>query len=595
MELVSLQISGFRYYDINTQLNFKDEHDNLIFETDGDKKRFLFEAILGVLFGFTAKEKSFFRGDTETVKIFTGMLTLELDERTMIIERDFETDFVACILADPQNVKPIFQGKDYVDSGFERPYLHMLKSIFPIIDKNLFLEIGYEGSKNNRTNLSDLLNTLNLLLTPNFKITSIRKKSLEWAEIIRSKGKSPLEIESVEDLLESLEYKKKLIRQVKEIDQSIKMLNRDCDKFTLLTEKIKGRLTSSQSNEIMLNEKYPHLIHTNPLQLRADVLLWKSLRKIERKNRIEINTIREKKKKILDKIGADFADYKTLPESFNKELEHFKTLLKNTEMRKKTLAGYREEVEDIEKEVERKKNNKRLQLILLPPAIFLLSLFVFNFNWILIIPESLLVILIILLFYSHRNQKLKSHTVSIEEETHIIQKKIHDAEQEIKELKNKFPVLEDLENLNVHSMRIKKYNQLLLELKRLQKEEKRLLDIRKSESYSKKLPEYEKKYGHLINIDRPDLETYLDNFVEMRNQQSSNEQIGASYPAIAEIEELNLKYGKLSQDLTKLRTRMLRKLNITNGKIDIDDLLDKVTRKIKNIQLKQELKFTELN
>ncbi len=595
MELVSLQISGFKYYDINTQLNFKDEHDNLIFETDGDKKRFLFEAILGVLFGFTAKEKSYFRGDTESVKTFTGMLTLALDERTMIIERDFETDFVACILADPQNVKPIFQGKDYVDSGFERPYLHMLKSIFPIIDKNLYLEIGYEGSQNNRTNLSDLLDTLNLLLTPNFKITTIRKKTLEWAEIIKSKGIAPLEIESVEELLESLEYKKNLIRQTKEIDQSIKMLNRDSDKFIMLSEKIKGRLTSSKSTESMLNEKYPKLINSNPLQLRADILLWKSLTKIEQKNRLEINIIREKKKKILDKIGSDFAEYKKLPASFNKELDQFKELVKNTEMRKKTLAGYRQEIEDIEKEVERKKNNKRLQLILLPPTVFLLSLFIFNFNWVLIIPESLLVILIILLFYGYRNQKLKSLTVSIEEESHIIQKKNHDAERKINELKTKFPVFEDLDNLNAHSLRIKKYNQLLMELKRLQKEEKRMIDIRKSEMHSKKLADYEKKYGHMINIDRPDLESYLDNFVEMKNRQSSIEQIGASYPAIEEIEELNFKYNKLSQDLKKIRTRMIRKLNITNGKIDLDDMFDKVTRKIKNIQLKQELKFTELN
>ena len=162
MDITSLELSGFKNYDNNTQLNFKDAHNNFIFDTDSNSKTFFFEVILGIIFGFNAKEKKRFRGNPDINKTFTGMLTLSLDERTMIIERDFETDFVACLLSDPKNTRSIFQGKDFVDNGYSRPYLQMLRSVFPVINKELFLEVCYDDAIQANHNFSDLLNTFYL-------------------------------------------------------------------------------------------------------------------------------------------------------------------------------------------------------------------------------------------------------------------------------------------------------------------------------------------------------------------------------------------------------------------------------------------------
>ena len=76
MRIESLQISGFKGYEHATSINFFDEHGNLIFDTDGEERLFIFEAILGIIFGFTPEEKKKFRGDQSVNQTFTGLVTL---------------------------------------------------------------------------------------------------------------------------------------------------------------------------------------------------------------------------------------------------------------------------------------------------------------------------------------------------------------------------------------------------------------------------------------------------------------------------------------------------------------------------------------
>ena len=117
MQITSLNISGFKYFDIDTQINFKENRSHLLTGRDSDQKYYIFEAILGVLFGLASEEKINFRDLDGTTHTFTGMLTLDLSDRTMLIERDFETDFVACLLSSKKEVKPFYQGKDIIQNG----------------------------------------------------------------------------------------------------------------------------------------------------------------------------------------------------------------------------------------------------------------------------------------------------------------------------------------------------------------------------------------------------------------------------------------------------------------------------------------------
>ena len=139
MQISSLNLSGFKYFDLDTQINFKDKNSQLLSNSDSEQKYYLFEVILVVLFGLTSEEKINFRDLDGTVHTFTGMLTIEFADRTMLIERDFETDFVACLISSKKEVKPFYQGKDIILNGAPRPYIKMLNEFFSITEKDVIL------------------------------------------------------------------------------------------------------------------------------------------------------------------------------------------------------------------------------------------------------------------------------------------------------------------------------------------------------------------------------------------------------------------------------------------------------------------------
>lgn len=174
MEVVNLEISGFRQYETHTTFDFKNKEKDFIFDADKSAKLFLLDSILGIIFGFDADEKEKFRGDDRINKTFTGVVTLELDARTMMIERDFETNFVACILSDVKTTRSVFQGKDFVGNGYSRPYLQMLKSIFPITDKDIIREICIDDEDKVSDSFKNLLNVLYIIFTPQFKFSSTK-------------------------------------------------------------------------------------------------------------------------------------------------------------------------------------------------------------------------------------------------------------------------------------------------------------------------------------------------------------------------------------------------------------------------------------
>jgi len=61
MNIEALNLSGFKNFDLDTKLNFRDEHKNIIFDADDEIKYFVFEAILGVIFGLDSHEKLQFK------------------------------------------------------------------------------------------------------------------------------------------------------------------------------------------------------------------------------------------------------------------------------------------------------------------------------------------------------------------------------------------------------------------------------------------------------------------------------------------------------------------------------------------------------
>ena len=267
MEIISLELSGFKNYESKTLLGFLDKNNKLIFDTHGPEKLFFFETILGVIFGFENIEKEKFRGDPSINKTFTAMITMKLDQRTMIIERDFETDFVACLISDANTTHSIFQGKDYIEDNRSRPYLQVIKSIFQIIDKELFLEVAYQLTDYEKSKFSELLNILYFLLAPNFKFSEANLL-ISSCKTIAQESVAAQKNQSQTDKYRSLYLAVEHLIKIKNYEEYIQS---DKSKLELLIKKLQERHDLSRQTKNILNTKFSGMSPFDPIQLKADV------------------------------------------------------------------------------------------------------------------------------------------------------------------------------------------------------------------------------------------------------------------------------------------------------------------------------------
>jgi len=583
MNIISLNLSGFKNFGLNTQLNFKDKNDNLIFDAESEQKYFIFEAILGVLYGCTNEDKKRFR-DLENSKVFTGMITLDFADRTMLIERDFETDFVACLLSSSKKVKPFFQGKDFVQNGAKRPYLQMLRSVFPITDKNLILEICYDSKSSEPKNLSDLLDSLYLLLSPQIKISEVR--SLIQNGKFSQNNFSVPEIDApLKDQIDYLKWKKLFLIDLLKVDNRMDEIEQDIERLQILLQSIQNKDLKKDSAYTELKKNYPKIYDQNALQLRADVLLWKSLKENKIHREVKLENVSARIKKIQRVIHSDFSNYQEIPGTFENDIEKYQNLKSELADKKNNIEEFHQKLMFKESQLKLKQKRKWFVLFLLPVIVFFLSYLAFGPFWLFIVPETLIVIFAILLYFGHLNENIRADIFHINEEHRMTEFRMKEIDNEIKSILDSNPLFKDEEYLVIHVDRFKKFSDYQNELRDLKQVQASLYEILQSEQYTKQIMDYEEKYSHLININREDLEEYLDNFVDAQEKINDLRSGNSTYPGVEEISILKRKYLISYNELKSTKEKVMKKLSIDNN---IDMSLDKVSRKIKNLELEFE-------
>lgn len=583
MQIISLNLSGFKNYDLNTQLNFRDQNNSAIFEREFEQKDFIFESILGVVYGLSAEEKERFRKAES--KVFTGLVTLDFAERTLLIERDFETDFVACLLATPQKIKPFFQGKDIIRSAENRPYLQLLKSLFPITDKNLILEICYNSAPNKAMTLSDLFDTLYLLLSPQIKIAEARNL-IQESKLTQENFRIPAIEAPLNEQIDFLKWKRAYLIDLLKVDSKIDEIDHDLEKLQLLINSIQNKDHKLESALSELKSYYPKIFNHNALQFRADVLLWKSLRdnKIQREVKLENTTTRLKKIQRL--IHSDFLNYQDIPKTFEDDINRYQNLKTELSLKEERLVLSDEKLMAMEKQLKLRQKKRRFVLFLLPLLIFLLSYIILGSFWLFIIPETLIVIFAILLYFGHLNETIRADIFNLNEERRMTEFGIREIKHQIIQLIESNPLFKDEEHLALHVDRFRKYKDYLNELKEMKKLKTALYDLLNSEPYTKQIAAYEEKYAELININRPDLEQYLDDFVNAQDKFNGVKSGNFTYPGVDEISILKRKYLISYNELKSVKEKVLKKLKLEPK--DIDAALNKITRKLKNLEMELE-------
>jgi len=585
MEIISLELCGFKNYEVKTHFNFKDQHNNLIFDMNGRTNSFFFEAILGTIFGFNSEEKVKFHGDPTLNKTFTSMITLSLDQRTMIIERDFETDYVACLLSDTKTTRSIFQGKDFAENSFSRPYLQMLRSIFPIIDKELFVEICYDLATRDKHNFSDLLDILYSLLTPQFKFSNVKylisEGNLNEQECLKAQKDA--------DRLNKIQCLQKAVQHIIKIKKNEDELQSDINKLEVLIEGLKSRYNLSQRSENLIAQDFPTLVPFNSLQLRADVLIWKSLLGVKEKNEEKLRSYALRTEHLENILKHDLYEYTKLPNTFNKDAQRFKERSLQLSYSKNAYKDYETQIEEMKETINKGKLFRLGALFIVPLILFALSYMVLGPLWIFIVPETIISFFIILVFSGHASHKKRNRIYRYTEETHILEKRIRDTQEEINLLIKKSHLFKEPQYIDSHLQRHKKYQQYQRELRVIKRDEMKLKELMTSDVYEGQIKRYEEKYGSAVDINRRDLEEYLDKYISAKQELDKRKQNIEFYPAISELQKLCDAHYQGIKELKDARQHMTKILKIENGSTDLSDILDKLDRKIKNFKLQQNI------
>ncbi len=126
-----VELSGFKGIDQTKRIPLENLGKPIPAFVSHENKLFLYKTIHGILFGFNEWQKEIFRGDPEKNRTFTGLLRIGLDDREILIDRDFETNFVAFVIVQNNRFKPIYQGKDFLLNGSHRVYLNSIRSFIP--------------------------------------------------------------------------------------------------------------------------------------------------------------------------------------------------------------------------------------------------------------------------------------------------------------------------------------------------------------------------------------------------------------------------------------------------------------------------------
>jgi len=589
MEVSSLEICGFRRYETLTAFDFRDKENDFIFDADEASKLFLLDAILGIIFGFDSAEKEKFRGDENINKTFTGVVTLELDERTMMIERDFETNFVACLLSDVKTTRSIFQGKDFVGNGYSRPYLQMLKSIFPITDKKLVREICEQDAKAADKNFSHLLDSLYIIFTPQFKFSSTKFLINESRRLIDEYQNFSMTAHAAERLY----LQKKTLKHLFELQQSIDRLSEDYDKLKQMIRRLRRRY-EKQQEQSPVDNKYASLQSFNPLQARADILMWKSLVQKKMQHELELQHILERKERITRIMDHDLHEYNKLPDSFSKDITRLKDIYTQLDNQKDSLKSQRNSIKFLENKLTKHNMLKRILLSFLPPLVFVISYFSFGPFWILIIPESLFAFFLVFFIYGHSNDKLRTKIYRIQEETHIIEKRIHDYTRDVENTQTRYPLLQEKEYIESHLERFRKFQQFQTELRRLQKEENAIRKVIQSTAFRRQLAGFENKYNGAIDIMRPDLETFLDAYVEQQGKMKVKRKSAKTFPLVEELSSLQHIYIRNIDELKGIWRELSSVISEVNEdkENDITEALNQVDRKFKNLHFENRISFS---
>ncbi len=569
MIIQEIKINGFKDFAESTQ-----NMDQNILALRGDRKRFVFGAILGIIFGLSKEEKIKLKSDQ--AKIFTGSLIFRFNNIKLHFDRDFETDIVAVLSKKNNKWTRLFQGKDNPEMQ-EREYSDLLNSFFVLTDRDFIRHLLYDKLNEDRPTLGELIDYLYLLLNSKFKIAAINlmiKESRDHLnklqEISKKNGST-----SEQNLLEQ---NRDLLKKYKKIAQTIESLRSDISFYKNSMEKLNiGTEKSISSNEI-LKQRFPLIYQMDASVVKNEVYELINLRKESSRISKHINKYREKKAE-LENLLKKYLIYSELPESFENEFKSYQQLSVDLAHERNLYDQYLIKIEKVQTEYkERRKIG--LTILLTVPFAIALSMFIF-------LPENLIYSIILFIVSATAIiflTRLGTHKLYKDIDRHQIilaerRRKIAAINKKIKDLNQKSVLFDDIDYIDTHIKKFKEYKEIQKRLDILKHEIILLEKTLRDKDISKTLDRYEKKYKDLIDLNREDLVDYISGFEQLQKEQTEDS-IDYERKYQNKMQKSIERYQKLIIDLETIKSSIESNCGLDGTKQDADSKIITLEKKI---------------
>ena len=583
MIIQDINLNGFKSVDAKTGLDLTAIENESILSARAENKRFLFKSLLAIIYGLNEYEKTAFK-DPEAI-VFTGRTNFKFDDYILHIERDFETGIIAVLSEGKDKRTPVFQGKDIDLENKDRPYIHILESFFSINDKSFLFEVCKENLDSDKSTLGELLDLLYLFLRPKFKLAAIRKLIDSCNNVITNSASLNNGNKFTYDINQST-AKLQLLKNAKKIEQSRVSLKTDISRFKSYLENLSLAPPRANGMDDNLKQMFPLIYHWDSGKVKDEIHYLEGLQQKQNEIHKQMQELNNKKTECDLLLNRKLLIYANLQDTFVEDFQQYQQLsldlahVKNENDKLDTHIG------TLQAELNRKKKNEGITYSIVLGVILIAGLVTFPTHILEII--GIMAVAAVLGFLIFR--KIKQNIRYIFEKTmlkqSLVKKKIKTIEDRIVALRDQSYLMDDLEYIDTHIKRFKKYTQVKENLQLLRYRKLTLQKKLEAEKYNITLPELERKYKDLLAL-KPEggLDNYLDEFEKTQNAAYKINDAGRTSDRLLPLQKIIGKYQKMVKELDKTKEYIMDFLNTDNLEKDIDIQIATFERNI--VRLKQ--------
>ncbi len=581
MIIQDINLSGFKSADPISGLDLKIIENKSILSARGENKRFLFRSLLGIIYGLQENEKTDFK-DNESL-IFTGRTNLKFDDYILHIERDFETGIVAVLSEGKNKQTPIFQGKDIASENNGRPYFQILESFFSINDKYFFIEICSDNLNSEKSTFGDLLDLLYLFLRPKFKLAAIRKLIDSCRDIISNHSHGIKHRTKITQSTANLQ----LLKNAKKIEQSRTSLKADIVKFKSYNQNFSENPQDTRGMDANLKQRFPLIYNLDAKKVKTEVQYLKGLQQNHSEIYKQIQALNNEKTECSVLLNQKLLVYANLPDTFIEDFQQYQHLSIDLAHLKNEYDKLSIRIGTLQLELKRKKKNELITYAISLFTVFLVGLITFPSQIFEIIGVVLITAVLEFLVFRKIKQNILFIIETNQLKQSILKRKIKNAETNIADLRNQSYLLDDLEYIDTHIERFKKYKQVKSKVKHLREKKLSLQKQLESESFIITLPKLERKYKNLLTL-KPEqgLNNYLDEFEKMQDAAQNITSSPQTSNKLIPMQKIIVKYQTILKELDKTKEYIKDFLETDDLEKDIDLQIAAYERNIAHQKLK---------